>query len=195
MTLILFLAFPFVCLVWAIKLWIQRKRSGLALSFLSAGLGAAIYTWSVFQSRSSTAVIGLIFAPLYASICGLLCWGYFYFRLKPGTLQKVARTTCLLVLLALIGYGAYAGLAEKERITEKDEDDEAFKLAMARHSIADSSALDSFANSKDLGLLAAVIYNPKTTSSTLDRIWSTQSNNFGLHYAFASNSHTSSKIY
>jgi hypothetical protein len=89
------------------------RRQGLLLSLaLFAATGGAGY-WSITQSRSSTAAIGLLFLPMLATTSGLLALAYA--RLRSAD-DRVARWFGALCLLAALGLPANALLGGRRSI-------------------------------------------------------------------------------
>lgn len=98
-------------LVISLGAWLAyRKRyRGLALGVSLCVLTILVGLWSIFQSRSSTAAIGILFLPFYAVFSGGMAWLY---RNLIHAQHKVLRGLgwlCLALALAVPGWLVYAG--------------------------------------------------------------------------------------
>lgn len=96
-------------LLGAFLAWRKRHR-GLAFGVGLAVLTALIGLWAIFQSRSSTAAIGVLFLPFYAVFSGVFAWLH---RHLLGAGRKPWRWLgwlSLAVSLAVPAWLVYAGL-------------------------------------------------------------------------------------
>lgn len=64
-------------LVGIVAYLLYRKRSrGLGLALSMCILTIVVGVWAIFQSRASTAAIGILFLPFYGLFAGAMAWGY-----------------------------------------------------------------------------------------------------------------------
>lgn len=95
-------------LLGAFLAWRKRYR-GLALGGSLCVLSILIGLWAIFQSRSSTAAVGLIFLPFYALGSGGLAWLYRNLGCSERKLLRLLGRLCLALSLAVPGWLAYSG--------------------------------------------------------------------------------------
>jgi hypothetical protein len=79
---------------------------GLSLGVLTILIGL----WAIFQSRSSTAAIGILFLPFYALFSGGMAWLYRNLLLAEHKLLRGLGWLCLALALAVPGGLVYSGL-------------------------------------------------------------------------------------
>lgn len=96
------------------------KRRGLLISFALFAATLAAGVWGIFQSRSSTAAIGLIFLPVIAGTAGLL--GLAYGRSRDSTAWPARHLGRLALLagLAIPGAELANGWWSIRRNTQRD---------------------------------------------------------------------------
>jgi hypothetical protein len=96
------------------------KRQGILVSLACFAATLAAGVWGIFQSRSSTAAIGLIFLPVIAGAAGLL--GLAYGRSRASAHWPVRRLGRLALLgaVALPGAEVANGLSSIQRNARRD---------------------------------------------------------------------------
>jgi hypothetical protein len=97
-----------------------RRRQGILVSVACFAATLVAGVWGIFQSRSSTAAIGLIFLPVVAGAAGLL--GLAYGRTRVSTHWPVRRLGRLALLgaVALPGAEVASGWRSIQRNTRRD---------------------------------------------------------------------------
>lgn len=166
---------PVLALGAAIWLWFKKRRSGLGYGLLTLILSAALFTWSIFQSRGSTAAIGLLFVPAYSSICAIFVWAFFQLKDKM-ILLRIVGYLFLFVSIGFIGYGGYHGLKERKRAEDREKS--VLEIQNYRRQILDQSNKNSDnkeqwlheqvkSNIENSSFLSAALYEPYLSADTL----------------------------
>lgn len=102
-----------------VQLW--KRMLGPALTGLLAFvLVIGIGTWSILQSRSSTAGIGFLFLPPYAAIAGALANGAAILRSRPGIVRQISGWVGLLLSIAMAANLAVAGFKDIAKNRARD---------------------------------------------------------------------------
>ncbi|MGZ8257355.1 MAG: hypothetical protein ACXW1C_05150 [Gallionella sp.] len=100
---------PIAYLVALLILFIKRRRTGLLLSLIFFIAAIGLGTWAIFQSRSSTAGIGILFLPFIGIATAALAWGFANLRRAQLALLRALAWLCLLAGLAILGWELNGG--------------------------------------------------------------------------------------
>ena len=87
----------------------RKRYRGLALGVSLCVLTILIGLWAIFQSRSSTAAIGILFLPFYAMFSGGMAWLYRNLMHSERKLLRGLGWPCLGLALAAPGWLVYSG--------------------------------------------------------------------------------------
>ncbi|AXS80011.1 hypothetical protein [Dechloromonas sp. HYN0024] len=87
----------------------RKRYRGLALGLSLGVLTILIGLWAIFQSRSSTAAIGILFLPFYAIFSGGMAWLYRNLMQAEHKLLRGLGWPCLALALAVPGGLVYSG--------------------------------------------------------------------------------------
>lgn len=96
----------------------KGEAKHLVPAFIAFVLACGVGAWAIFQSRSSTAAIGLIFLPFFALIPALGGWLASYFRHKSQWLSVVGYLLIAVVLVAFV----YSGFETRQKNNRRDEE-------------------------------------------------------------------------
>jgi hypothetical protein len=118
--LLLMVVLPvFFAVTWLV-LFMRDRGRGLALALVVCGMTITVGWWSILQSRSSTAAIGVLFLPGAGGLSGLLGLAFGRLRISP---QPVVRALAWLCLFAGGGVTIAYGLGGiRERMMNRDRD-------------------------------------------------------------------------
>jgi hypothetical protein len=105
-----FLLIPIAFLVLAVTLFVARKRRGLGMALIFFALAMATGFWTIMQSRSSTAGIGVIFLPIVAVMPGLLAWAFRNMQVSTNAHLRRLSWFCLAGACAVILAILYQGV-------------------------------------------------------------------------------------
>lgn len=98
-----------IVLLGAFLAWRKRYRGlalGVGLCILTLGIGL----WAIFQSRASTAAIGLLFLPFYGVFSGGMAWLYRNLIYAENRLLRAMSWLSLALSLAMPVWLVYSGL-------------------------------------------------------------------------------------
>lgn len=98
----------------------RKRYRGLALAVSLCVLTIVIGLWAIFQSRSSTAAIGILFLPFYAVFSGGMAWLYRNLMRAERKLLHGVGWLCLGLSLAVPGWLAYSGFDTIARNRSRD---------------------------------------------------------------------------
>jgi hypothetical protein len=112
---------PFVFIILWVACLIKKKRAGLFWALLFFILTMGLGSWAIFQSRSSTAGIGFLFLPIFASFSGFLAWGFALLKTNP---KKIVRLIAWLLLVTAIGGNLYIVYSAKQQIDKNRQRDQ-----------------------------------------------------------------------
>jgi len=87
----------------------RKRYRGLALGLSLCVLTIVIGLWAIFQSRSSTAAIGILFLPIYALFSGGMAWLYRNLVHAEHKLLRWLGWLCLALALAVPAWLVYSG--------------------------------------------------------------------------------------
>ena len=94
---------PATYLVGMGVLFFRGRRRGLAVSLGFFAVAFAAGWWSIFQSRSSTAGLGLLVLPFIAVFAGALGWAFRNLQGAGSPVARIAGWACLVGAIAVIG--------------------------------------------------------------------------------------------
>ena len=103
------LVLPCAYLVALVMLFIKRRRTGLLISLFCFIAAIGLGTWAIFQSRSSTAGIGMLFLPFIGVAAGALAWGFAKLRRAPKLPLRLLAGLCLVALLGIFAWEVNGG--------------------------------------------------------------------------------------
>ena len=179
--LILLVAFPLTYLIVLLVLFFKSKRTGLLFSLVCFALAIATGLWSIFQSRSSTAGIGVLILPFAGVLAGTLGWAFLNFKSARPVALRVLSWACLIGVLAMIGYELNSGLrtislnqirdAEQQARSKRIEQNEKLIVQLlASHPGRESIALAQFIaeHSQDTEMLLPALANKFAAPDDLD---------------------------
>jgi hypothetical protein len=127
-----FLGIPIAYLVVLIRLLIKADRKGLELSVLFFAVVAVTGIWAIFQSRSSTAGIGVIGIPMIGAVAGFLGLAFGRWRESPDPIRRVGGWIGLAGTLAIISYSVVQGNKTKAKNRVIDDKQVAYTASLAR---------------------------------------------------------------
>lgn len=120
MALFSFLLAPIVLIILWISAYARNRRTGLMLSLLFFSITVVIGFWSIFQSRSSTAGIGVLFLPFYGCISGAFAWGYANLKKSSDPKRKMASWALFVSGILVNGVLIYGGIKTVQLNKERD---------------------------------------------------------------------------
>jgi hypothetical protein len=176
------LLIPIVFLVAAVALFVMRKRRGLVMAVVFFALAIAAGFWTIMQSRSSTAAVGVIFLPMVAVLPGFLAWAFRALQYSANAALRVLAWTCLAGACAVILAMVYQGVKTIELNKTRDAQQQARTLRIDenRKSIAalvrenkgrEAEAIERLIQEKsnDDEFLFAALASEFVAAETLDR--------------------------
>jgi hypothetical protein len=122
MITVLLFGLPWLYAASLIRLVVSSDRTGLLPSIGIAVATGVVAIWSIQQSRSSTAAIGLIFIPMLAAASGCLALPHGRWRRAPEPALRVLGLVLLLLAFVPMVMEAVAGRRTIERNAERDAD-------------------------------------------------------------------------
>ncbi len=125
-------AVPAAWLVVLAVLFARGRRRGVWLSLLLFAAALAAGAWAIFQSRSSTAGIGLLFLPVVAAVAGFLGWVSRNLQRSDDRTARLAGWVCLASALAVVAWELDAGRRTISHNRERDALQRARSLAIDR---------------------------------------------------------------
>jgi hypothetical protein len=172
-------------------LLIKKRYQGLWFALIICLATLLIGVWAIFQSRSSTAGIGLLFLPFYGLFAGLMGW-------LSSNLRKAQPK-----ILRLLGWGfftaafgapvllGYQGISTISLNASRDAQQAKNLAEIARNKLLigeilkqhpghESETIEALIGEhpEDRNFLLPALENPFVSSLTLDRL--AQSNDFGI---------------
>lgn len=182
MSLLGFLLIPLVILGAGVLMFFKGMRRGLGTAAVLAVVASGVGLWAIFQSRSSTAGIGVLFLPFVAAATGALGWLFQFWRAHQHAAPRALAWVGLLAALALIGWQISVGLqtieknqardaAQAARVQRIDAHRIAIKQLLANHVGTETAALETEIENKhkDDEFLLAALESKFVTATTLDR--------------------------
>ena len=104
-----FLILLLVVLGAAVYLLLKKRWRGFGWALGAFLLVVLVGIWAIFQSRSSTASIGILFLPFYGLFAAVMAWLFANLRLAERRGWRVFGWFCLAASLALPVSLAYQG--------------------------------------------------------------------------------------
>ena len=194
---------PIAYLIVLVNLLVQKDRKGIGVSLLFAALAVGTAYWSIIQSRSSTAGIGILGLPLMLALGGLLGLAFGRWRASTHGFRSVGALLSLGGAVLLIAFNIREGwktIGKNEIQDEKQaahsaeiERDRALIAALENDSVS-PSILDTLALDPDLGIALQAVRNGSTNSATLARVYRTSSYPDYFFQALAGNPRTPPEI-
>lgn len=127
------LVLPCAYLVVLATLFIKRRRTGLLLSLMCFVTAIGLWTWAIFQSRSSTAGIGMLFLPFIGVAAGSLAWGFANLRLAQNAPLRILAGLCLVALLGIFAWEINSGWQTIQLNKNRDAAQQARTARIAQH--------------------------------------------------------------
>lgn len=179
----LLIAFLLFILGGGVFLALKKRWRGLGLAtgmFLAvAGVGV----WAIFQSRSSTAAIGILFLPFYALFAAVMAWLFGNLRGAQRPLLRLLAWICLVLALAVPALLVFQGFQSIALNASRDEQHRASLAAIDRNRQAIRAALpqapghetETLArlireHADDRNYLLPILESPFVAADTLDQL-------------------------
>lgn len=119
--------------VGAAYLLLKKRWRGFGWALGAFLLVVLVGIWAIFQSRSSTAAIGILFLPFYGLFAGVMAWLFANLRLAERRGWQVFGWFCLAASLALPVSLAYQGFNSIALNESRDAQYQASLLEMAKN--------------------------------------------------------------
>lgn len=182
MALLIFMLVPIIYLIGLVLLYATGRRRGIWVSLVFFALAMGVGLWAIFQSRSSTAGIGVLFLPFLGVLAGVLGWLFRNLQIAKHFALRVLGWLCLAGAIALLAWGVYDGLktiklnqtrdaAQQARSTRIDGHRAAIKTLLAQNKGREPATLEKIiveANNDDEILIPALA-SEYVSADTLDR--------------------------
>jgi hypothetical protein len=200
--LLALIGIPVAYLVILAMLLAKRGSRGVGISLLFFGLAAGSGLWAIFQSRSSTAGIGIIGIPFMGALSGFLGLAFGRWRSSTEPNRRVAAFLGLAGAVLLVAFNIREGTQTVAKNKVRDETQAAHTAEIARHreliaaGLAESPDrqrvwIDSSIRSRmsDRAFLIAALENDSVSPGILDTLAS--SNDLGIALQAVRNPNTS----
>jgi hypothetical protein len=115
-----------------IGLLVKKSRKGIGVSLLLAALTAGTALWAIFQSRSSTAGLGIIGVPFIGALGGFLGLAFGRWRSSTEPTHSVGALASLVGAVLLIAYNVREGTTTVETNRVRDVKQAAHSEEIAR---------------------------------------------------------------
>ena len=186
----------------------RKRYRGLALGVSLCVLTILIGLWAIFQSRSSTAAVGILFLPFYAVFSGGMAWLYRNLMHSERKFLRGLGWLCLGLAVAVPGWLVYSGFDTIALNRSRDAQHQANLADIVERLIAEHtgnrnqllpllesrfvtpSTVDRLADSDDLGIALSALRHPACPPATLVRIYRTHSYPDYFFQAIASHHNT-----
>jgi molybdopterin-guanine dinucleotide biosynthesis protein A len=183
MLLLLMFALPAILFIGCVILLLRSQRKGMLLGTIFFCLSIATGFWSIWQSRSPLAGVGLLVLPGLASICAILAWVAGQFFDNSGKRFRVFGCTCLCGSIALLGFNITGGIKEIDKNKKQDQ----FKAEYEKHAADDRKTIRELieknrgtetavlrteidAHSNDSAFLIAALETPYVPEDLLEKL-------------------------
>ncbi len=189
--LLALLVLPCAYLVALVTLFIKRRRTGLLISLFFFVTAISAGTWAIFQSRSSTAGLGILILPFVGVAAGALAWGFANLRHAPKLPLRILAGLCLVAALGILGWEVNAGWqtiqlnktrdAEQQARTQRIEQQRVLlKDLLAQNVGVETATVERFIveHRDDEEALFSALASPFVSAETLDRY--ARKDDFGL---------------
>ena len=130
---ILFLILLLLIAGAAVFLILKKRWRGFGGALAAFLLVVSVGIWAIFQSRSSTASIGVLFLPFYGLFAGVMAWLFANLRLAERRGWRVFGWFCLAASLAVPIALAYQGFNSIALNESRDAKYQASLLEIARN--------------------------------------------------------------
>lgn len=124
---------PLAYLVVLAGLLFNRDRRGVGLSLLFAAIAGATGVWAIFQSRASTAGIGMLAIPMAGAIAGFLGLAFARWRRSAEPLHRVGAWFALAAFLLLVAFNIRQGAQERSKNRSRDVAQDSIYKEIARN--------------------------------------------------------------
>jgi hypothetical protein len=151
-----FLLLPIVCLVAWVTLGVRRRWAALALSvaMCAATFGAGF--WSIQQSRSSTAAIGVLFLPALASLSALPAAAFAAWRASTRPAVRAAAWVALIASLIAPVVAVFGGFQTRAKNGRADQVYAEQERAIAANRVRIAALLRGHPGDEDAALSAEI---------------------------------------
>lgn len=193
---------PLAYLIVLVNLLVQKDRKGIGVSLLFAALAAATAYWSITQSRSSTAGIGILGLPLMLALGGFLGLAFGRWRSSTHGGRSVGALLSLGGAVLLIAFNIREGWNtigknqvkdEKQAVysAEVERDRALIAAGLAKNENRQRAYLDSSirARRNDPAFLSAALENDSVSPALLDTL--ATANDYGITLQVVRNGSTS----
>lgn len=164
----------------------RKRYRGLALAVSLCVLTILIGLWAIFQSRSSTAAIGILFLPFYGVFSGSMAWLHRQLVRAERSWLHGLGWFCLALALAPPGALVYSGLETIALNRSRDAQHQAnqaeiaryrseLKVALAENPGREAAVIEALigANLNNRNFLLPLLDTPFVVPATLDRLAAT----------------------
>ena len=174
---------PLAYLIVLINLLVQKDRKGIGVSLIFAALAAGSAYWSITQSRSSTAGIGILGLPLMLALGGFLGLAFGRWRASTHGFRSVGALLSLGGAVLLIAFNIREGwktigknqvrdVQQAAHSAEIDRDRALIAAGLAKNENRQRAYLDSSirARMSDRAFLIAALENDSISPAILDTL-------------------------
>jgi len=161
----------------------RKRYRGLALAVCMCLLTLLVGVWAIFQSRSSTAAIGILFLPFYGVFSGAMAWLYRQLVSAERRWLRGLGWLSLIVSLAVPVALAYSGWQSISLNRSRDAQHQAnlaqidgyrkqLKAALAENPGLELAVVEALisANLSNRNFLLPLLETPYVVPATLDRL-------------------------
>ena len=193
---------PIAYLIVLVNLLVQKDRKGVGVSLLFAALAAGSAYWSITQSRSSTAGIGILGLPLMLALGGFLGLAFGRWRASTHGGRSVGALLSLGGAVLLVAFNIREGwktigknevrdVQQAVHSAEIERDRALIAAGLAKNENRQRAYLDSSirARMNDRAFLIAALENDSVSPSILDTL--ATSNDLGIALQAVRNGSTS----
>ena len=176
------LLIPILLLVAALILFFMRKRRGVGLAVIFFATTIAAGLWTIMQSRSSTAAVGILFLPMVAVLPGFLAWAFRNLQVSANAGLRMLGWLCLAgacaVMVAILYEGGKTIALNKSRDAQQaarwariDENRKTIAAMLLENKGRETATIDQLIqeNSKNDEYLLPAMASEFVSSDTLDR--------------------------
>ncbi len=193
---------PIAYLIVLVNLLVQKDRKGIGVSLLFAALAAGTAYWSITQSRSSTAGIGILGLPLMLALGGFLGLAFGRWRASTHGGRSVGALLSLGGAVLLIAFNLREGrktigknqvrdVQQAAHSAEIERDRALIAAGLAKNENRQRAYLDSSVRTRmnDRAFLIAALENDSISPAILDTL--ANSNDLGIALQTVRNGSTS----
>lgn len=161
----------------------RKRYRGMALAVSLCVLTILIGLWAIFQSRSSTAAIGILFLPFYGVFAGSMAWLHRQLVRAERSWLRGLGWFCLALAMAPPGALVYSGLETMALNRSRDAQHQAnqaeidryrseLKAALAENPGREAAVVEALisANLNNRNFLLPLLDTPFVAPATLDRL-------------------------